>query len=399
MKGMKKLLCILLAGVMTFSMAACGSSGTEESSEESAAVEETAEDESAEAEEATEEVSESGDSHIVVDHNGFEIEVPNEIDKIVVCDILPLSSVLTVFFDSGDKIVGMSDTGMSAAANGLLGELYPEILDAETGFIDGSTVNTEELMKLEPDVVFYNAVRAELGEQLRNAGFAAVGVSVNKWEYDCIETLNQWIALLSEIFPDNDKTEIVEQYSHDMYDLVQERVAEIPEEERENVFFLYKYSDTSIETSGKKFFGQWWADATGSINVVDELETDNAVTVNMEQIYAWNPSVIFITNFTTAGADDLYNNTVGNYDWSAVDAVKNQRVYKMPLGMYRSYTPGADTPVTLLWMAKTTYPEYFEDIDITEETIKYYQEVFGVELTTEQAESIFAPAEDVGAGF
>ena len=79
--------------------------------------------------------------------------------------------------------------------------------------------------------------------------------------------------------------------------------------------------------------------------------------------------------------------------------MKNQRVYKMPLGMYRSYTPGADTPVTLLWMAKTTYPDYFEDIDITEETINYYKEVFGVELTKEQAESIFTPTEDAGTGF
>ena len=254
-------------------------------------------------------------------------------------------------------------------------------------------------MKLEPDVVFYNAVRKELGEQLRNAGFAAIGVSVNKWEYDCIETLNEWIALLGEIFPDNAKTEIVEKRSNEMYDFVKERVEKIPAEERENVFFLYKYSDTSIETSGAKFFGQWWADATGSVNVADELTTDNAVSVNMEQIYTWNPSVIFITNFTSAGPDDLAGNTVGNYDWSVVDAVKNQRVYKMPLGMYRSYTPGADTPVTLLWMAKTTYPEYFEDIDITEETVNYYKEVFGVELTKEQAESIFAPAKDAGKGF
>ena len=102
-------------------------------------------------------------SHIVVDHNGYEIAVPDEIDRVVVCDILPLSSVLTVFFDSAEKIVGMSDTGMSAAANGLLGEIYPEILDAETGFIDGSTVNVEELMMLEPDVVFYNAVRNRIG--------------------------------------------------------------------------------------------------------------------------------------------------------------------------------------------------------------------------------------------
>lgn len=343
--------------------------------------------------------AEEDGSHVVTDNNGFEIEVPDEIDSVVVCDILPLSSVLTVFFDSADLITGMSGTAMAAAENGLLGELYPEILDAETGFIDGSTVNLEELMRLEPDVVFYNAVRAELGEQLRNAGFAAIGVSVNKWEYDCIETLNQWITLLGEVFPDNDRTEVVEQRSREMYELVQTRLADLPEEEKERAFFLYKYSDTSIETSGGKFFGQWWADAVCAQNAAEELETDNSVNVNLEQIYEWNPSVIFITNFTSALPEDLYENTVGNYDWSPIDAVVNQRVHKMPLGMYRSYTPGADTPVTLLWMAKTIYPEYFEDIDIIQEAIRYYQEVFGVELTEEQAKSIFEPEASVGKGF
>lgn len=337
--------------------------------------------------------------HTVIDHSGYEIKVADEIDSVAVCDILPLSSVLTVFFDSGDIITGMSATAMAAAEGGLLGELYPELLDAETGFIDGSTVNLEELMILEPDVVFYNAARAELGEQLRNAGFAAVSVSVNKWEYDCIETLNQWIALLSEIFPNNDRTELVEQRSREMYDLVQERLEGIPEEERKQAFFLFKYSDTSIETSGKKFFGQWWADAAGLENAAETLDTDNSVSVNMEQIYQWNPDIVFITNFTSAMPEDLYTNSVGNYDWSPIDAVKEQQVYKMPLGMYRSYTPGADTPVTLLWMAKTAYPEYFSDIDIISEVLQYYQEVFGVELTEEQAESIFSPDANVGEGF
>mgnify|MGYP002512652734 CR=1 FL=1 len=201
----------------------------------------------------------------ITDQAGFEVELPEKIERIVVCDILPLPSVLAVFFDSAEKIVGMSGTSMSAAANGLLGELYPEILDAETGFIDGSTVNVEELMKLQPDVVFYNASRRELGEQLRNAGFPAVAISVNKWEYDSIETLNQWIALLSEIFPENAKTEVVESYSRQVYDLVQSRVADIPE--RERVLFLYQYSETNMLTSGAKFFGQWWADAIGAVNV------------------------------------------------------------------------------------------------------------------------------------
>ena len=333
----------------------------------------------------------------VIDHDGVSVTLPEKVERIVVCDILPLPSVLAVFFDSAEKIVGMSGTSMSAAKNGLLGELYPEILDAETGFIDGSTVNAEELMKLQPDVVFYNASRKELGEQLRKAGFPAVAISVNKWDYDCIETLNQWAALLGEIFPENDRREAVAAYSGKIYNLVQDRVREIPE--RKQVLFLYQYSEANLLTSGQKFFGQWWADAIGAENVAQELSTDNSVSVNMEQVYAWNPEMVFITNFTTAGPDDLYENTVGVYDWSGIQAVQERQVYKMPLGMYRSYTPGADTPVTLLWMAKTAYPELFADIDILEETKAYYREVFGVELTDTQAASIFAPDSDAGSGF
>ena len=143
---------MLLAGVMIFSTTACGGPKNAEEGDSSAVTEEN-----------------SG-THVIVDHLGYEVEVPYEIDRIAVGGILPLPSVLAVFFDSADKIVGMAPNSMSAAKNGLLGELYPEILEAQTSYINGSEVNLEELMNLEPDVVFYNASQKEQGEQLRNAG-------------------------------------------------------------------------------------------------------------------------------------------------------------------------------------------------------------------------------------
>ena len=130
--------------------------------------------------------------------------------------------------------------------------------------------------------------------------------------------------------------------------------------------------------------------------MANELTTDNSVTVNLEQVYDWIPDIIFMTNFNTCQPDDLYNNTVGTYDWSGVQAVQDKSVYKMPLGMYRSYTPGIDTPITLLWMAKTTYPARFEDIDVTQRAIDYYETVFGVTLTSEQVGTIFAPISAAG---
>ena len=373
--GMLKLIVLMMVLSMAMmSFAACGGGGEEAPAE-------------------------SGDTITITDHADRQVEVPKDIQRIAVCDIYPLPSVLAVFFDSADKIVGMPMPSMTAAQNGLLGQLYPEILNAETGYIEDANVNMEELAKLDPDVVFYSASSSELGDQLANAGFAAVAISVNKWDYNCIETLNNWIALLSQMFPDSDKAAIVEEKSNAMYDMVQERVKDIPDEDRANAFFLFQYSDTTLLTSGQQFFGQWWADAIGAKNVAAELENDNSVPANMEQIYTWNPNLIFITNFNKYYPDDLYNNTVEGYDWSPVEAVKNKRVFKMPLGMYRSYTPGVDCPVTLLWMAKTAYPEKFEDVDVIKTTKDYYKEVFGIDLTDDQAKSIFEPAQSAGGGF
>ena len=344
-------------------------------------------------------VAEGADTITVTDDLGISVTVPADIQRVAVCNIYPLPSVLAVFFGSADKMVGMAEASMTAAQNSLLGKLYPEILNARTDFITASDVNVEELLMLDPDVVFYSASEPAIGEKLTGAGFAAVAISVNKWDYDCIETLDHWIALLDQMFPDNSRAKTVEEYSDEIYDLVQSRVSSIPEEERARVFFLFKYTDSTIVTSGDNFFGDWWAESIGAVNVAKELTGDNAQVVNLEQVYAWNPDVIYLTNFTSAQPADLYGNTVGAYDWSGISAVENQRVYKMPLGMYRSYTPGLDTPVTLLWLAKTTYPDLFTDIDVTEYVRDYYETVFGVSLTDEQAESIFAPASDAGTGF
>ena len=375
-------------------LAGCGSGGSSQA-ESSAAETVSAEESPAEADSGTE-----ADTVAITDHAGRQVEVPAQIDRVVVTDILPMASVLTVFLGSADKIVGIHPSSMSAAESGLLGELFPEILEADTSFMAGGDLNVEQLLNLDPDVVLVNASSTELISAIENAGLTAVGISPSKWDYDILETYDQWIALLSQIFPESSKSEEISAYSKEVYGLVQERVKDIPEEEKKSILFLYNYDDNQIITSGKHFFGQYWADAIGGRNAAEEVEAENSnAVISMEQVYQWDPDVILITNFTTAQPDDLYNNTIGSNDWSSVKAVTDGQVYKMPLGTYRSYTPSADTPVTFLWMAKTVYPELFEDIDITAEVRDYYQELYGVTLTDEQIDRMYNPASAGGVTY
>lgn len=349
----------------------------------------------------TEDSTEEGGERTIIDHAGNEVTLPEEIDRIVVTDTLPLPSVLSLYLDSAEKLVGISPVSMSAAKAGLLGELYPEILDADTAFFENSELNIESLLALEPDLVFYNAQNKELGESLTSAGLTAVAVSVTKWDYNAADTFDAWMDLLADIFPEEEeKAEAAKDYCEKVEETIQEKTGDLTDEEKKSVFFLFNYSDTALVTSGKNFWGQYWCDAINAVNVGEEIEAERSnAAVNMEQVYSWDPEIIFISNFTKAMPEDLYNNTIGDDDWSSVQAVKNEQVYKMPLGAYRTFTPGADTPMTLMWLAKTVYPDLFENVDMTEEVETYYKEVYGIELTDDQVAQMYISSADAANGY
>lgn len=381
---MKRIFSILMAAMMLLS----GCAGTANESEPS---QEPSNSETAEALEQTPE------GRTVVDHDGIEVDIPEQIDRIAVGNIGPMASVLTLFLGSGESIVGMSPMSMSAAENGILGELFPELLDADTSFLQGSNINVEKLLTLEPDLVLIQSGQSEVRTQLENAGLTVVAFGVGTFKYDIINTYEAWIDLLSQIFPANDKMEEVTAYSKEVLELVQSRVSDIPEAERKRALFLFQYDETQMVASGRNFFGQYWCESAGAVNVAQDIEAGQA-TITMEQVYEWQPDVIFITNFTNTKPADLYANAVGSDDWSLVKAVQEQQVYKMPLGSFRTYSVSADMPVTLLWVAKTIYPDLFSDIDTDAEVKDFYQRIYGVTLTDEQVAAMYDPQGDVAYG-
>ncbi len=343
-------------------------------------------------------IGSSAVARTIVDDMDRTVSVPDQIQRMVITNVYPYASVATVFLGGTDKIVGISPVAMSAAKNGLLGELYPDIKSVQTNFMQSNSINIEALMRLKPDVVIANAGDIPTIKQVENAGIPVVAVSTSKWNYDVVQTYDNWIKTLSTLFPEHDKSDKAAQASKRALELVQKRTAHLKPEERKGVLFLFQYGPKRMITSGKNFFGQYWCDAIGARNVASKIQTNNAnALINMEHVYAWNPDVVFITNFTPTLPKDLYEGTHDN--WSNIKAVRNKQVYKMPLGVYRSYTPSADTPLTLLWMAKTVYPELFSDIDLTVEVRNYYKELFGVTLTDEQIASIYIPDASRSAGF
>lgn len=380
MKLMKRICSIVLAVTM---LAGCGTASTAKTTASASA--------SASASAIPAEVT-------ITDHADRTVTVPTDPKKVAILDIYPLPSLLTVYLNSADSIVAMEPVSMNAAKAGILSQLYPDILNVNTDIMNGDDVNMEALAALQPDVVFYNAAKKDEAQQLEDAGLTAVGISATKFNYDAIKTYQEWMSLLDQIYPDyaGKRGTQAGDYASQVYNEIQDKVKDVTDKQK--VLFLYQYDDTAMVTSSSKFFGQWWCDAVGATNVAQDVPADNMnAKITMEQVYEWNPDVIIITNFTKTTPDDLYNNAIGSDDWSSVKAVQDKRVYKMPLGVYRTYTPGIDTPLTLEWLAQAVYPDLFSDVDVASDVKDYYNKLFGVTLTDDQISAMYTPNRDAGS--
>ena len=398
-----KLVSMLAMGSLLIgSLAGCASSNASSSANENTVSQETNHEntnarqgEHAIEGEVTKETSQAG-QRVIVDQAGNEVVLPEKIERVVITSLWPLPSVYCLFQGSGEGLVGMHPAAQSAAENSMLNKVA-DLSGVETGFIQDGQINIEELMKLNPDVVFYSSANTEEYEILKKAGIPAVGFTANPTgDGNTIEAVSSWMRQLGEVFDKEDRAEEVMTVGYEMLSEVQERIGEIKEEDKERILILYRYSEDEISVAGTGHFGDYWINSVGGINVAAEIK--GTQVVNMEQIYAWNPDKIFITNFSATLPEDIYNNAFEGYDWSSVKAVQEQEVYKIPLGMYRWYPPSSDTPLMLKWLAKKVYPKLFEDIDMNQEVKDYFKQFYDVELTDEEVETIFNPTREAANG-
>jgi iron complex transport system substrate-binding protein len=104
----------------------------------------------------------------------------------------------------------------------------------------------------------------------------------------------------------------------------------------------------------------------------------------MEKVLEWNPDMLIIDFGSPA---EVYDSP----KWKSINAVKNKKVFKQPIGIFIWDRPTAESAVLHpLWLAKMAYPDRFADIDLVREIKKFYRETMSFDLTDEHAEAILA---------
>ncbi|MGM9924380.1 MAG: ABC transporter substrate-binding protein [Bacillus sp. (in: firmicutes)] len=330
---------------------------------------------------------------IITDQLGREVAVPSKVERIVSGGILPYFSTWYVATNSTKEIVGMHPNSYNAAKNSILADISPDVLKAETSFIQNGEVNVEELMNINPQLYFEIATDEKSIEKLTEAGIPTVAIkAIDAAAAEPLATFNSWLELTGEITGTTDRVDRFLAKGKEVQAELDKELDQVKEEDKPRVMFLHQHSDKSIIIGGSNFFSSQWLNATGAINVA-EKDIQGMKEVNMEQVYRWNPDIIYITNFTETQPEDLIDNTVDGQDWSQVKAVQGGKVYKVPLGIYRWFPPSGDAPLMLKWMAQKNHPDLFQ-YDMVEEIQSYYKDFYEYDVTDEQAEKILHPSSD-----
>lgn len=378
---MKKYLSVLLVACMTTLLfAGCKSTNSENAASDTSVTE------------ATEAQALDPDgTHTVVDHAGNTVEVPNHITKIVIDQIPILSTYMSYFGGDAPNIVGYCGSFKDTITKTVLKDIAPELMESSDTVYAQSDLNIEEIMKLQPDVIFYNAGNKEHAQILQSSGIPCIGFATvgAETEADPLVRYQQWLDLLEDVFGESGKMDAFEEAGNKIIDDVESRIAKIPEDERPSAMILWKYADGVPQVSGQGTFGTYWLKHLGVTDVVAS-EAKGFTQVNMEQVYDWDPDILFLDGpglLPLKTADVLENNVEGT-DFSTLTAVKNKRVHDTTLGMWNWFTPNPDAPLVLAWMACNTYPEAFADYPLEDTIREYYHDWYGYDVTDADLEEI-----------
>ena len=120
----------------------------------------------------------------------------------------------------------------------------------------------------------------------------------------------------------------------------------------------------------------WMLEKAGAVCVASEVSNERGLSnVGVETIFEWNPDFLFCTSSTAL--DYSVKAVLEDPAWSAVEAVKNGRVYNLPSRIDSWDMPGISCSLATMFMLHRMYPDYFPLERLESEIDEYYMFMFG----------------------
>ena len=354
MKKTQRLLALLLALVMTLSLAACGAQSA-----------------------PTEDENTAPETRVFTDSVGREVTVPAQIDKVALSG--PMAQIV-LFALCPDKLVGISNAWDESAAQYLDTEYYNLPLLGQLYGGKGE-LNLETLLESGAQVVIdvgeaKDGIAEDLDALQEQTTIPFVHIDA------ALATMDETYTLLGDLLGMPDEAKALADYCRSTYD----RALTIADSvEKANL--LYITGDAGLNVIAQGAYHAEVIDLlSNNLAVVDDPSSKGTGNeVDMEQILSWNP------DFVIFAPDSIYSTVADMDTWQTITAIRNGNYVEVPMGPYNwmGFPPSVQRLLGMLWMAKVLYPEA-ADYDLYTEVANYFELFYHCELTQEQYDALVA---------
>lgn len=319
---------------------------------------------------------------VITDQLGNQVTLPNDVKRAVVLFHQALDVIVQV--DAQSQVVGVLRDWPKRLGQGFK-RLAPSLVGLpEPG--DLTTVNIEQLLALEPDVVFLTHFAPDaVKDQIKASGIPIVQLSffsvpesergkrnpvLANEQQAYTDGLIEAVTIVGEVFGKQDAAKELVTAITRTRNIVEERTSQLPDDKRPRLYM----AEADLNTYGTGKYSNVMMHVSGGLNVAREMNGYGKVT--MEQVIGWDPEVVIVQDRYIEVADQLRNDPA----WAPVTAIKAGQILITPEYVKPGGHPLPES-VALgeFWMSKMLHPELFKDIDLDAEVQSYYKKFYRVD--------------------
>ena len=322
----------------------------------------------------------SGETVVFTDSAGRDVELPAEITRVA-----PSGAVATMFLASvcPEYMVCIASTPSSSQYKYLDERL---LRLPTTGQLYGSksTINLEALLSADPQVIIdlgdaKDGIRQDMDALQKQTRVPVVFIEAD------LPHMAQAFRMLGTLLQGKQaRCETLAAYVEETLALAAEKSAAIPDAERRTVMYTSGVSGLNTNALGStqaqviELVG-----ARNAIVVEDVSNKGGGNTINMEQLYRFDPDVIL---FTTGS---MFSRAAEDPAWKPLRAVGNGDYYEIPALPYNwmSNPPSLNMLLGVRWLGNLLYPAQY-DYDMCAEAQRAYKLLWDYELSDAEARAL-----------
>ena len=310
-----------------------------------------------------------------VDDLGREVEIPYPLERLSPSGNL---AQMTMYALCPEKMVGLAKPLSDNAMAFMLDEIK-ELPSFGNFFASKGNINKEALIMAHPDVfVDIGEIKPNMVESFDTLQ-EQIGVPVIFIE-GFLENIGDTIRELGKITGLDERAEVLADYA----DGIIEFAVENREKIETPVTAYYSSSPDGLDGFPTGSFHGEIVEFVGLENVIPASFSSGGNKISIEQLLVWNPDIMLIQN------ENAYRTITTDPRYSSLDAVKNGRVYLIPILPYPflSNPPALNRLIGILWLGKISYPELYAEVDLEKEMKTFYELFYHYELTDAEIEMI-----------